>query len=202
MLIRAVLGLGFFLMLALPADAEPLRVAEVALPAVYCVFHPACRINMDDLLTDFDVPGVEGRPVLQTRLFTGVVGAAAAGRHGFLYRVDLSYAVRRAVGPCVAALKLDFGPILPFNYADDMPSDIFVITKMSLGNIALSGADLTDTNLTLTFAKPVCPGMRDGAGDSSYYIGVTGAGNPRPVDAQLVMTQGPPLTVSARVPYR
>lgn len=181
-------------------SAAPLKVVEVATPNVNCIYQSNCAIIATDSTGDIPVPGFTQGGFLQSRTFAGVPGAPAAGKNGYQYRISMMQAAAGAA-PCVTTLKIDFGPILKFRYkADDPPADVYVVTSGGLGTIGLASADQTGAHITFVMARPVCVGATFDRSESSYFIGLTAAGMPKPATAQMLLTGGSLLTLPVRTP--
>lgn len=186
---------------AAPAAAAPLAVVTVAAPAINCVFNTSCKITVSDTVGTIPVPGISGTARLQSRTFLSGKGAPAAGKRGYMYRVDLTNAVGIVAIPCVSSLKLDFGPVTKLQYnGAGPPDDVFVVTAGGLGAIGLAAADKVGNVVTFTFSAPVCAGSSPGKGDTSYFFGLAAATAPKPVTAQAQVAGGPLVDVPARVP--
>lgn len=185
------------LCLAVPAaPAEPLSIINVSAPAINCVYDKSCHVMVHDTMAAIPMAGISGRAVVQSRTVTGVEGAAAAGKTGYAYRVNLTGAVGKR---CVSALKLPFGPIAKLPYIPDGPyADIFVIVSGELGTIGLAAADKSGEVITITFSRPVCAGLGLGKGESSLFVGLTADEPPKPALAQVDLSNG----ASANVPVR
>jgi hypothetical protein len=184
-----------------PAQAALLKVVNVNAPAVNCIYNTTCKITVTDSVGIIPVPGIAGTARLQSRSFTGAAGAPAAGKKGYMYRVDLTQAIGIVDAPCVSALKLDFGPVLKFNYDNSgLPDDVFVITSGGLGSVGIASADKVGNVITFTFSSGVCAGASAGKGDTSFFFGLTSNAAPKSITAQAQVQGGPLVNVQARVP--
>jgi len=199
--LRSCIAAAILLTLPVVAQAAPLKVVNVGAPASNCVYSTTCTITVNDSVGNIPLPGISGTARLQSRSFAGAAGAPAAGKFGFLYRVDLTQAIGNSTRPCVSTLKLDFGPLIKFSYVKDAPaSDVYVITSGGIGTVGIASADKTGNIITFTFAKPVCAGSDSDKGETSYFFGLTGPAAPKAVTAQMQVVGGPLLDVPARVP--
>lgn len=199
---NARLSLATAVLFALPATAiaAPLTVVDVNAPAVNCVFNTTCKITVNDTLGNIAVPGAVGTARLQSRAFVGSAGAPAAGKNGYMYRVNLTQSIAVGKIVCVTALKLDFGPVSKFHYKSGGPlADVFVITSGGLGTIGLASADQVGNVITFTFKAPVCPGASAGKGDTSFFFGLAAVKPPKAITAQ-VQVAGAFVNVPARAP--
>ena len=69
----------------LVANAAPLKIVNVAAPAINCVFSTSCSVRVKD--TKEDVPlSTGGEGVLRTRTFKGSQGSPAEGLFAYEYR--------------------------------------------------------------------------------------------------------------------
>jgi hypothetical protein len=197
-----LIALPLAVLLTAVAAAAPLDVVTVGAPAINCKYDADCTITVSDTTSTFNLPGASGEGFLQSRTFPpGEPGTAAAGRYGYQYRIDLTQMAGLTALPCVTSLSLDFGTLTPIDYDDDgNTDDVYVVTAGGLGNVAPSAADLTGTTLTLSFNPPICAGNAPGAGDTSYFIGLTSAWPVQDVTARITQTLGDPLDLAARAP--
>jgi hypothetical protein len=183
-----------------PVQAAPLTIVEVGAPAVNCLYDTSCTITVNDTTGNIPVSGAAKNGFLQSRTFKGFPGAPAADKNGFEYRVSMTPAAAIAA-PCVAALKINFGPILRFQYkTGSPPADVYVVTSGGLGTISLASADQVGGVITFVFERPVCAGAILAKSETSYFFGLTAAGAPKPITAQLQLTGGALLSLPARVP--
>jgi hypothetical protein len=180
------------------AQAAPLTIVEVGFPAVNCIFNTTCTIVVNDSSGAISVPGSAEKGFLQSRTWNGATGAPMVGKMGYLYRVSMTPAAAIAA-PCVATLKINFGPILKFQYKAGGPlADVFVGTSGGLGTISLASADQTNGIITFVFARPVCAGATVKASETSYFFGLAAAGTPKPITAQMQLTGGSTVSLPAR----
>jgi hypothetical protein len=198
---RTYLTAAVLLAMLAEAQASPLKVVNVGAPAVNCVFSVKCTMVVNDTVGNITVPGISGTARLQSREFTGEAPAPGAGKHGYLYRVDLTQAVGVGNIPCVSSLTLDFGPITKLPYAGaGAVEDVYVITTGGIGSVGLASADRVGNVTTFTFSKPVCAGASAGKGDTSFFFGLTGPKPPKEIVGHLQVAGGPMVAVAARVP--
>jgi len=64
-----------------------------------------------------DIIGDQSRPRLHVRTVLGAAGSPAAGKTGYLYRLDLTNVIGALDVSCATALKLDVGPTAKFEYS-------------------------------------------------------------------------------------
>jgi len=88
---KILLALLMFLA-TVAANAAPLKIANVAAPAINCVFSTSCSVRVKDTKEDFTLSN-GGKGVLQTRTFKGADGSPAEGLLAYEYRLDLTDAV-------------------------------------------------------------------------------------------------------------
>jgi hypothetical protein len=179
-----------------------LTFANVAAPAINCVFNTSCQVTPTDSIGNIPVPPgqVSGAAQLQTRTIAGAAGAPGAGKTAYLYRVDLTQAVSDADVPCVTDLSVDFGPGSKLPYGGSSPDDVFVITQGGLGNIGLYEVIQTGTVVKFTFNQPVCAGATPGTGRSSNFIGIASGSTPKAVNVEVGWPGTEGLSVPARTP--
>jgi hypothetical protein len=182
------------------ASAGPLRVAEVAAPAVNCIYSPNCTVTLEDsvgqlALKDLDKPN---NARLQSRTFTGAAGAPGAGKTGYEYRLDMT----EASGPrqCVGGIVINFGPVSELPFKDNTPADVYVVAQGGPGAIGLASAEQDDAVITFTFAKLICPSEPSPA-NATFFFGLASVHPPTTITAGVFATLKPPYyNVSARAP--
>ena len=64
-------------------QADPLKVVDVAAPAINCVFETNCTVVVSDTTGSVPLAFETGKPFLQSRTFAGAEGTPAAGLTGF-----------------------------------------------------------------------------------------------------------------------
>jgi hypothetical protein len=188
---------------ALAVQAAPLKVVNVAAPAINCVFTTAspCSIGVTD--TTADVPmsaGGTGR--LQSRTFKGLAGSSAAGMFAYEYRLNLTDAVGTVNIACIDWMTISFGPVvgtLDFDH-DQKLDQVFVVTSGGIGTIGVASAVQTASTIRFKFSKPVCEGGTPGKGDSTFFWGLVSQQPPKDVTAILHETAGATHVVKARSP--
>ncbi|MEA2997743.1 MAG: hypothetical protein QOG74_3292 [Alphaproteobacteria bacterium] len=175
------------------AEADTLKIVEVAAPAINCVFSPLCSIIPTDSTAPIPLNITAGSPFLQSRTFVGLGGTAGAGRTSYQYRVDL----RSAVGnvDCLLGLVVNFGPIIKLPYRPGLVGDVYVITQGGLGTVGIKSAEQDGDVITFTFAKPMC------VGESTFFFGLTSNRLPHGIAAGMFGFGNPPfVSVNARAP--
>lgn len=172
-----------------------LRVVDVSAPEINAVFDVDSIIYVDDTVDYFAVDAF-----LQSRLFPrGEVGTLAEGLYAYEYRIDLTNLVRTMGMPCIASMRIDFGPIRRLNFDGSGDADVYVITRGGLGNVNLT-AERSGNTVTFTFARPVCGGASPGSGDTTYFFGLVSDYPPRAVRAYLRDTLGSEYNLNVRAP--
>jgi hypothetical protein len=175
------------------AEADTLKIVEVAAPAINCVYSPLCSFIPTDSTAPISLNVTAGNPFLQSRTFFGVAGTPAGGRSGYQYRVDL----RSAVGnvDCLLGLVVNFGPIVKLPYRPGLVGDVYVITQGGLGTVGIKSAEQDGSVITFTFTKPMC------VGESTFFFGLTSNQAPRGIAAGMFAIGNPPfVSVNARAP--
>jgi hypothetical protein len=184
---------ALFVAFVAAAQAGPLAVVNVGAPAVNCVFNVSCTVTVTDSVGNIPLPGISGTARLQSRTYDGAPGAPAAGKHAYVYRLDLTAA---SGSNCVTQLVVNFGPISKQQYNGVGPlDDVFVVTSGGLGSVGPSAATKEGDGITFHFGTPVCPGA------TSYFFGLAANGLPKNIMAKVHhMPPGGPLSVQARAP--
>ena len=199
---KLLIGL-LFAPAAAGVPAAPLKVVNVAAPAINCVFTTAspCTIGVHD--SSADVPmsdGGTGR--LQSRTFAGKAESPAAGLFAYEYRLNLTETVGVVKIACIDWMTISFGPVantLDYDH-DQKPDQVFVLTSGGVGTIGLASAVQTADTIRFKFSKPVCDGAASGKGDSSFFWGLVSKSPPKDVTAILHETGGATHVVKARSP--
>lgn len=173
-----------------------LRVVNVGAPAVNHVFDPSGVIPVQDHSAPIWTSGF-----LQSRNFSGVAGAPAAGMQGYEYRIDLRNVVGVTAIPYITSLEIDFGPHEKLDFdGDSRLDDVYVVTSGGLGNIGVSSARKSGNTITLNFNPPVAGGASEGRGDSTFFIGIVSRHPRREITVRAANNLGAPLALSAWAP--
>lgn len=193
------LGLGAFLLFAMPAEARDLSVTSVT-PQVACVFTKTCAVSASDSYGIFRLFGNGGEGRLLTRTYPGQAGAPAAGLMGYSFNLDLGQATALGTANCVEKLVIDTGPLAALPYGKGGNAEVFVVSGQ--GAPGLASATQSGTKTTFTFTRSVCPAAHDGKQKwptASLYFGFAAKGAPAAGKAQVVATMEG-ATVDVRVP--
>jgi hypothetical protein len=181
------------------AQAGPLTIVETDFPAVNCLFQASCTITVSDSSGTVNLGFDSGSGFFQSRIFNSAAGTPAAGKTGYLYRLDL----RRATGntECVLGVTINFGPVAKLPYKAGSMDDVFVGTAGGLGTVKLKSADQDGNAITFLFDNPVCPKMGAIEGETTFFFGLASASVPHDVTATLFGSGNPAFTaVDARAP--
>ena len=190
----------FVCLTPLVANAAPLKIVNVAAPAINCVFSTSCSVRVKDMKENFALSG-GGKGVLQTRTFKGTDGSPADGLFAYEYRLDLTEAVATKAS-CVDWISLSFGPVvstLDFG-ADARPDQVFVIAKGGSGSIGLASAIQIRGTIRFRFRSPVCSGTEKGKGASTFFWGLVSTSDPENITALIHETGGATRVVKTRSP--
>src|SRR3954447_27024154 len=184
------------------ATAAPLGLVTVAAPGINCVFESDCTIVVTDSVGNIPLANVTGTARLQSRTFAGMSGAAAAGKTGYEYRVDMTQATAIGDVACVTGLNVDFGPVSKLQYNKLGPvDDVFVVTKGGLGTIGLASAVQNGNIVAFTFDQPVCAADTSGPGETTFFFGLASVHPPKAIVATIEAPgMFPDPDVKARAP--
>jgi hypothetical protein len=177
------------------AAAVELKVVEVSFPEVNCTFNPACTITVSDTVGVIGLPLDDGKAILQSRTFTGSPGAPAAGKNGYMYRVDLTQA--KGWVDCLVGLTVDFGALVKQPYVKGSADlfDVFVGIKGGVGTVSVKSAEQDGDAVSFFFSNPLC------VGDTTFFFGLTAEKGPQSVPAGVFGYGRPPfVAVEARGP--
>jgi hypothetical protein len=176
------------------ANADALKIVEVAAPAINCVFSPLCTITLPtDSTAPIPLNFTAGNAFLQTRTFFGIAGTPGGGHTAYEYRVDL----RSAEGDinCLLGLVVNFGPIVKLPYRPGQVGDVYVIAQGGLGTVGLKSAEQDGGVVTLEFARPMC------VGQSTFSFGLASNMPPHGIAAGMFGFGNPPfISLGARAP--
>jgi hypothetical protein len=199
-MLKTILLTSLFFLMPLVATAAPLKIVNVAAPAINCVFSTSCSVRVKD--TKEDVPlSTGGKGVLRTRTFKGADDSPAEGLFAYEYRLDLTDAVGTKPS-CIDWISLSFGPVvstLDFG-GPARPDQVFVITSGGTGSIGLASAVETRGTIRFRFKSPVCGGTSAAKGTSTYFWGLVSEQPTRNITALLHETGGATRVVKTRSP--
>ena len=192
------------------AQSGPLTIVTVDMKDVFCIYDKSCKAATTDSSIKFDMPDTIGhlpQPRMHTRTVLGTAGAPAAGKTGYLYRVDMTGVVGGSDVSCATGVRLDVGPTLKFEYfKGGANADVFVIDTGGPGMAGLSKAERFGNGITVTFRKRVCVGTGPGGGESSFFFGLTSDHASKASTAQVLLVGGVmakrETTTSAKAPTR
>ena len=182
-----------------PASAGALTIVEVGFPAVNCLYQPSCTIVVSDSSSKVNLGFDSGSGFFQSRIWNAAAGTPAAGKTGYLYRLDL----RGAVGytECVVGVTMNFGPVAKLPYKSGSTQDVFVGTSGGLGTIKLKSAEQEGSVITFTFAKPVCPKVGAVAGETTFFFGLASTKPPHAITGTLFAAGTPAfVAIDLRAP--
>ena len=176
------------------AQSAALTIVTVDAKDLLCIYDKSCKIATTDSSVAFDMQDTIGhlpQPRMHTRTVLGAAGSSAAGKTGYLYRLDLTNVVGGSDVSCATALKLDVGPTSKFEYfKNGANADVFVVEKGAPGTVGLAKAERIDSGVTFTFRKRICVGTGPGGGESSLFFGLTSDHPPKAATAQVVLVGG------------
>ena len=199
-MLKKILLTSLICLVPLAAKGAPLKIVNVAAPAINCVFSASCSVRVKDTKEDVLLSN-GGKGVLRTRTFKGASGSPADGLFAYEYRLDLTDAVG-AKPSCIDWVSLTFGPVvstLDFG-GNARPDQVFVITSGGTGSIGLASAVQKRGTIRFRFRSPACSGTSAAKGASTYFWGLVSEQPPRNVTALLHETGGATHVVKTRSP--
>lgn len=199
-MLKTILLTSIICLVPLAVKAAPLKIVNVAAPAINCVFSTSCSVRVKD--TKEDVPlSNGGKGVLRTRTFKGADGSPADGLYAYEYRLDLTDAVGTKPS-CIDWISLSFGPVVnTLNFGGDArPDQVFVITTGGVGSIGLASAVQTRYTIRFRFRSPVCSGSSGAKGASTYFWGLVSTSDPESITALIHETGRATHVVKTRSP--
>jgi hypothetical protein len=198
---KTILLTSLIFLMPLVAKAAPLKIVNVAAPAINCVFSTSCSISVKDTTENVTL-AAGGIGKLRSRTFKGAEGSPAAGLFGYEYRLELDQAVEFTALSCIDAITISFGPVIStLNYGgDSKPDQVFVVSKGGIGTIGLASAVQTRSSIKFKFTSPVCGGTSSGKGGSTFFWGLASKNPPTNVTATVHEINGVTRVVKARSP--
>jgi hypothetical protein len=160
--------------LALAAPAFAYNVVNTSW-TVQCLFSPSCTVYPTDYVANFAVSGGSGNGRLQSRVYQGQAGSAAAGKWIYEYRIDLGPVAGILSVPYANQLAIDsWGTVRQYDYnSDSVATDhVFNITSGGLGTKAVTSSYLSAPWTYFVLSNPVYAGSFPGGGESSYFFGL------------------------------
>ena len=180
-------------------SAGPLTIVETGFPAVNCLYQPSCTIVVSDSTSNVNLGFDSGAGFFQSRIWNAAAGTPAAGKTGYLYRLDLRVPV--GYTECVVGVTMNFGPVAKLPYKSGSMDDVFVGTSGGLGTIKLKSADQDGNVITFMFAKPVCPKMGAVAGETTFFFGLASTKPPHAIPGTLFAAGTPAfIEIGLRAP--
>ena len=199
-MLRIILLTLIICLVPLAVKAAPLKIVNVAAPAINCVFSTSCLVRVKDTKEDMPL-STGGKGLLRARTFKGASGSPAEGLFAYEYRLDLTDAAGTKPS-CIDWISLSFGPVVnTLNFDGDERSDqVFVITGGGIGSIGLASAIQTRGTIQFRFSSPVCSGISGAKGASTYFWGLVSEQPPKKITAVLHETGGATHVVKTRSP--
>ncbi len=181
------------LSMPLAAQAAALTVANVAAPAVKCVFDASCTVVVDDSTGSLQNSPYGKDAFLQSRTYAGKAGTPGAGTTVYEYRVALDQGTEYT--ECLVGMVINFGPVKKLTYPANQPAEVFVTTQGGVGSVGIASAEQDGDVITFTFTSYLC------AGQSTYFFGLAAAQPPQSGSATLFGFGAPPFVhTAARLP--
>lgn len=160
--------------LVLAAPALALDVVNTSW-TVQCLFSTTCSVYVTDYVAEFAVSGGSGNGRLQSRIFQGQPGSAAAGKWIYEYRINLGPVAGLTYMPYANQLAVDrWGDVREYDYNSDgiATDDVFNITSGGIGSKAVTSAPVFLPWTYFVLNNPVYSGSYPGGGESSYFFGL------------------------------
>jgi hypothetical protein len=142
---------------------------------VHCLFSPTCGITVTDYGADFPVSGGSGNGHLQSRIFQGQAGSAAAGKWVYEYRINMGPVAGYTYPPYADQLAIaSWGTVRQYDYnSDSIATDhVYNITSGGVGSKAVTSAYLSAPWSYFVLSGRVYAGSFPGDGESSYFFGL------------------------------
>jgi hypothetical protein len=159
------------------ALATPLLAYDVVNTSwtVQCLFSPTCSVTVTDYVSTFAVSGGSGDGRLQSRIYQGQAGSAAAGKWIYEYRIDMGPVGGLTYMPYADELAIaSWGPVLTYDYDGNgiVTDDVFNITSGGVGSKAVTSAFVSSPWTYFVLNSRVYSGSYPGGGESSYFFGL------------------------------
>jgi hypothetical protein len=172
---RAIrIALFSIVMFALAAPSFAYDVVNTSW-TVQCLFSPTCIVTVTDYGSDFAVSGGSGNGRLQSRIYQGKPGSAAAGKWIYEYRINLTQVAGILYVPYADQLAIaNWGTPLTYDYNGNgiVTDDVFNITVGGIGSKAVTSTYLSGVWTYFNLSSPVYAGSYPGGGESSYFFGL------------------------------
>lgn len=142
---------------------------------VQCLFSTTCSVTPTDYISLFAVSGGSGNGRLQSRVFQGQAGSAAANKWIYEYRIDLGPVGGITYPPYADQLAVNtWGAVRQYDYnSDSIATDhVFNITSGGVGSKAVTSSYLSSPWTYFVLSSPVYSGNYPGGGESSYFFGL------------------------------
>ena len=143
------------------AQSTTLTIVTVDAKELPCTYDKGCKGAMTDSTATVEMSNTIGhlpQPRLHVRTVLGAAGSPAAGKTGYLYRLDMTNVVGSMSVPCVTTLTLDTGPTARFEYfKGGANADVFVVSAGGPGTVGLSKAERIGNGITVTFRSRSAP---------------------------------------------
>jgi len=188
-------------------SAVTLIPAKVTSDQINHYFDLDGTIVVNDMTDVISPAGTLGDAFLQTRLFPkGEAGTPGASLYAYLYRVDMTRLTSTTTeATCVGKISLPFGMPVSQDYDKDrVNEDYFIISEGgALGSVSPTAViQYDEMSLIIEFKDPVCSGIGNSAGQSSFFIGFSSYEPYRFERAQItLLPSGISLELDTRVPY-
>jgi len=191
---KKILACIAFGLVAIPvtASAAPLTVLKVDPDKINCVFSPACSVTPADTMGVFPADhGFTGPVRMQSRTYVGAAKSKAAGKTAYIYRIDMTHAVRGKEMHCADSMDIDFGPVekLPYGAKGEI-GDVFVINAGPNTSVGIKKASQSKNNVSIEFESPICPANGGYPGLTSFFFGLASAKAPVAGIAKVYLTFG------------
>jgi len=175
-MVRVPLRIALFSLvtLALSAPAFAYNVVNTAW-TVQCLFSTSCSVTVTDYVANFAVPDGSGTGHLQSRIYQGQPGSAAAGKWIYEYRIDLTQVAGITHIPYADELAIiSWGTLRQYDYNSDgiATDEVFNITSGGTGTKPVTSAFLSGAWSYFVLNNPVAAGNYVGGGESSYFFGM------------------------------
>ncbi|HEY0144132.1 MAG TPA: hypothetical protein VGF48_24815 [Thermoanaerobaculia bacterium] len=161
--------------LALTAPAFAYDVVNTSW-TVQCLFSTSCSVTVTDYVGEFAVSGGSGNGRLQSRIFQGQSGSAAAGKWIYEYRINMGPVAGYTYPPYADELAIyGWGTVREYDYDANgsATDDVFNITSGGVGSKAVTSAFLWSPSWTyFILSNRVYAGSYPGGGESSYFFGL------------------------------
>jgi len=173
--------------------AQPLQMANVNDPGIYCRFSPDCKIAPLHTSSSFTPSNLAVTCVLESRSFVGG-SMDSQGLYGYEYRLILNNDNENGTNfLAVKSLALNFNCPQSFAFGGHASNQVWIVADGGPGDVAPSTVNFMETNVMVRFDPPLILATLTNRSIGTYFIGLASTNAPQLSTAIVEgSTQTPP----------